>query len=214
MKTALIAGASGLVGTEVLKLLVASNRYDKVKAIVRSELDLKHEKVEQIQLDFTKLENSGHDLAADDVFCCLGTTMAKAKSQERFRLVDYHYPVSLAHVAKAFGAKQFLMVSALGANKNASVFYNRVKGEAEESISTIRLNSIHFFRPSLLLGPRRESRSAEDAAKVFYKIFGFLIPDKYKAIDAKQVAWSMLRFAELEEKGIFFHESKEMLHLK
>jgi len=105
-----------------------------------------------------------------------------------------------------------MLVSALGADKDAAIFYNKVKGELEEALTKFAFKAIHIFRPSLLLGQRVEKRSGEDAAKVFYKIFGSLIPDKYKAIHAEKVAKAMRHFATQEQRGAFIHESREMQH--
>jgi uncharacterized protein YbjT (DUF2867 family) len=209
MKTALVAGSTGLIGNQLLKILLESNRYDVVKAITRHDLAITHAKLVQLKIDFANLSEY-KDLQADDVFCCLGTTMAKAKSKEKFQLVDLTYPVELAKAAQALGSKQYLLVSALGADKKSSIYYNRIKGEVEAEIQKFKFESIHIFRPSLLLGSRSESRPGEDAAKIFYKFFGFLLPGKYKAVDAEKVARAMLHFASKEERGIFIHESMEL----
>jgi uncharacterized protein YbjT (DUF2867 family) len=210
MKTALVAGSTGLIGSYLLEILLESERYDRVKAATRSDLAISHPKLVQIRIDYSKLESYTPELKADDVFCCLGTTMAKAKSKEKFREVDYEFPLKLANEASRHGAKQFLIVSALGADKKSSVYYNRVKGELEHSVSRLDFQAIHMFRPSLLLGPRAEKRPGEEAAKLFYKIFWFMLPDKYKAIHAKKVAKAMVHYAAVEQKGVFIHESREM----
>jgi uncharacterized protein YbjT (DUF2867 family) len=212
MKTALVAGSTGLIGSYLLQLLLADQQYDIVKALTRSELNISHPKLIQIKTDYKNLSDFNSELNADDVFCCLGTTMAKAKSKEKFREVDYEFPLKLAKEAFERGAKQFLVISALGADKNSSIYYNRVKGELEDVISKLNFHSIHIFRPSLLLGPRTESRPGEEAAKLFYKIFWFLLPDKYKAIHAQKVAKAMIHFAANKQNGIFIHESREMQH--
>ncbi len=209
MKTALIAGSSGLIGSQLLSLLIESPVYDKVVALTRVDLT-PHPKLVQVKGDFKTIGKNTTSWAVDDVFCCLGTTMAKAGSKEKFREVDFDYPLLIAHSTYSLGAKQFLLVSALGADKNAAVFYNRVKGEIEEAISAVGFRCVHIFRPSLLLGPRTESRSAEDAAKFFYRIFGFLIPRKYKAIEAAKVAKAMIHFAAEEKSGNFIHESTDL----
>lgn len=205
MKTALVAGATGLIGEQLLRLLLQSDQYDKVIALVRREIT-DHPKLEQRTIDLGD-EKDYEGLKADDVFCCLGTTIKKAGSKENFRKVDLHYPLILAQAMKHNGAKQYLIVTALGANKNSSIFYNQVKGEVEDAISKIGFDSIHIFRPSLLIGDRKEKRSAEDAAKWFYKVFGFLIPSKYKGINVSKIARAMLALAAEHERGIFIHES-------
>jgi uncharacterized protein YbjT (DUF2867 family) len=208
MKTALIAGATGLIGKQLLQLLLQDSYYEKVKAITRKPLDVKHPKLDNLVLDFEKL--TGADLKADDVFCCLGTTIRIAKTKEAFRKVDYSYPLELAHATKNLGGKQYLLVSALGADKNSSIFYNKVKGEIEEAIGHLDFHSTHIFRPSLLLGDRTEQRAGEGAATTFFKLFGFLITVKYKAIDSAKIARAMLAFAKTNDPGFYFHESKEL----
>ncbi len=209
MKTALLAGSTGLIGKQLLELLLESEQYKQVIALTRKDLP-QHPKLVQLKIDFEKLTDYSNSLIADDVFCCLGTTMATAGSKEKFYKVDFHYPFVLAKTAYAAGAKQYLLVSALGADKKSSIYYNKVKGEVEEAVTSVGFGTIHIFRPSLLTGPREESRSGESAAKVFYKIFGFLIPQKYKAIDSLKVAKAMLQLASQNKKGNFIHESKEL----
>ena len=209
-KTALIAGSTGLIGSQLLQLLLDSDRYSHVIALTRQDLPLQHSKLTQLKIDFSKLGESLDDFAADDIYCCLGTTMAKAGTKENFYQVDFYYPLLLAKSGKQRGAKQYMLVSALGADKNSSIYYNQVKGEIEEAVTKEHFEATHIFRPSLLLGDRSEQRTGEDAARIFYKIFGFLIPKKYKAIDSANVARAMLHFASQEQKGIHIHESKDL----
>lgn len=209
MKTALIAGSTGLIGKQLLQLLLKSDRYGKVIALTRNDLPA-HPKLEIVKVEFAKLTEWSNALVADDVFCCLGTTMAKAGSKDNFYQVDFFYPLLIAKTSQSRGAKQYLLVSALGASKESSIYYNRVKGEVEEAISQIPFKTIHIFRPSLLLGPRQEKRSGENAAKIFYQIFGFIIPRKYKAIQSSKVARAMMQLASEEQPGIFIHESGEL----
>lgn len=208
-KSALLVGATGLIGSQLLDLLLNDSSYDRVLVVTRKPLSKSDSRVINTVMDFDQLSNDT-DLTADDVFCCLGTTIRKVKTQDAFRKVDFEYPLQVARLARARGARHFSLVSALGANAKSSIFYNRVKGETEDAISHLNFRSLHIFRPSLLLGPRQESRSGEDAAKVFYKIFGFLIPTKYKGIESIKVAKAMLAYAKSDEPGIFFHESAEL----
>jgi len=210
MKTALVAGSTGLIGSQLLQLLLNSDCYAKVIALTRQDLPLLHPKLVQVKVDFGKLGEYNDELKADDVFCCLGTTMAKAGSKENFNQVDFYFPLLLAKTSYSRGGRQFLIVSALGADTDSSIYYNRVKGEMEEAVSQVGFETLHIFRPSLLLGPRTEKRSGEDAAKFFYKFFGFLIPKKYKAIDALKVARAMLHVAIVETKGTHIHESGDL----
>jgi len=183
MKVALLAGGTGLIGSQLLQLLVESPRYSKIKCLSRGGLPVYHEKIEIIKTDGGNLNELSPLIKADDVFCCLGTTIKKAKTETAFRKVDFEYPLHLANLAKASGASQFLLVSSLGADSSSSVFYNRVKGEVEEAIDAVRFESYHIFRPSLLLCQRSEERSGEDAVKIFFKLFSVLVPGKYMVID-------------------------------
>jgi uncharacterized protein YbjT (DUF2867 family) len=136
--------------------------------------------------------------------------MAKAGSRDKFYEVDFTYPLKLADATHAIGAQQFLLVSALGADKGSAIYYNRVKGEIEEALRKTGFKTLHIFRPSLLLGPRGEKRAGEDAAKTLYRFIGFLIPKKYRAIDARTVAHAMLVSASGEQQGVFIHESQQI----
>ena len=206
-KTAIIAGATGLIGSYLLELLLKSERYEKVIVLTRRSLNSQNEKLQEVLTDLQSLEEHASIIKADDVFCCLGTTMSNAGSKEKFYAVDFTYPYELAKICKANGARQFLLVSAMGAKKNSFVYYNRVKGEIEEAIRTIDFDATHIFRPSLLLGPRKEKRAGEDAAKTFYKYMGWLLPQNYKGIEAEKVAKAMLHFASKEETGYSIHHS-------
>lgn len=207
MKVALLAGGTGLIGSYLLQLLVDDATYSKVKCLTRNTLHIQHEKIEVIKTDGINLPEIASLLKADDVYCCLGTTIKKARTKEAFRKIDFDYPLHLAQQSKEAGATQFLLVSALGADPATSVFYNKTKGEVEEAIAAVGFEAYHVFRPSLLLGSREEERSGEDAAKIFFKYFGFLVPAKYKAIDASKVARAMISMAKKQGKGIFVYES-------
>jgi uncharacterized protein YbjT (DUF2867 family) len=206
-KVALLAGATGLIGSQLLELLLADSTYSKIIALSRRPLAIANSKVENIVVEIDQLDRYQHQLKADDVFCCLGTTMKQAGSKAAFRKVDYEYPLLLAKILKANGAQQYLLVSALGANKSSSIFYNQVKGEIEEAITSVGFTALHILRPSLLVGPRKEKRSGEDAAQIVYKFFGFLIPKKYKALESIKVARAMQAIAREKHSGIFVYES-------
>ncbi len=209
-KTALLAGSTGLIGGQLLQLLLNDDHYSSVVAISRKPLSISNPKLINLVCELHDLSNHRDQLKADDVFCCLGTTIKKAKSKEAFRAVDLEAPLQLAKISKVQGAKKFLLISSLGANKNSGIFYNQVKGEVEEAIKQVEFDSFHILRPSLLLGPRPEERTGEDAAKFFYKVFGFLVPKKYQAIESTKVVQAMLTFARLEQPGNFIHESDEL----
>ena len=210
MRTALLAGSTGLIGKQLLELLLSDPHYTAVKAISRKPLAIQHAKLQNIVSDLDTLTEHHDQLKADDVFCCLGTTIKQAGSQAAFRKVDYDYPLELAKLTKNQGATQFLIITALGSDAKSGIFYNQVKGEVEQAIDAVGFDSYHIFRPSLLLGERTEKRAGEGAATVVYKALGFMIPLKYKAIDSAKVAKAMLHFAQQNSKGKFIHESKEL----
>ncbi|MEQ9593430.1 MAG: oxidoreductase [Cyclobacteriaceae bacterium] len=210
MKTALVAGATGLAGRQLVSMLVENERYEVIKCLTRRPVEYESAKIINVVTDLDSLIDQKNDLKADDIFCCLGTTMKVAGSKEAFRKVDFDYALQLAKLCREQGATQFLLVSALGADSDSKVFYNQVKGEVEAAISKVDFQSFHIFRPSLLLGPRSEQRAGEKAAKVVMKFFDFLIPKKYKAIDSNKVAKAMLRNAAQDLPGKHIHESHEM----
>lgn len=210
-KTALIAGASGLIGAQLLPLLLASDRYSKVIMVGRRPVLLVHPKLEQRVLDFDRLEENAMSLIADDVYCCLGTTMRLAGSKQSFYRVDYLYVVTLAALTARNFAAQLLLVSAMGADPTSRIYYNRVKGETEEAVRRLPFRAIHVFRPSLLLGKRDEKRLGERVGAVLLGVLSPLLAGplrKYRAVPAVAVAHAMLRAAEDESSGIQVHPSE------
>lgn len=196
MKTALVVGASGLIGKHLTNKLLASNYYEKVSVIVRKPLNIIHPKLEQIVMDFDNLDAS--KIVADDIFCCLGTTMKQAGSKEAFHKVDFTYPLNFAKAGLVNGAKQFLFVSSMGADEKSLVYYSRVKGEIEKALSDLHYSTLIIVRPSMLAGERENPRMGEKIGKVFMEFFAPLMPDKYKVIAGEKVAQAML---ELAQKG-------------
>lgn len=216
MRTALIVGATGLVGKACLYQLLDNAAYTRVLALVRKPLAIKNHKLQQLVINFDELHQQYSEFVADDVYCCLGTTIKVAGSQEKFRKVDFDYPLQLAEMALKNGAQQFLLVSAMGANMDSSIFYNRVKGEVEQAIGDLHYASFKVFRPSLLLGNRTEFRLGEQLAKVLMKGLGFLFIGplkKYKAIEGVKVAQAMVAAALLNGKGKVVYENNQLFEL-
>jgi uncharacterized protein YbjT (DUF2867 family) len=210
MAVALIAGTTGLVGNLLLGELLASDAYDQVIALSRKPLANSHPKLVNRVIDFDNLAAHAHELKADDIFCCLGTTIRQAGSQAAFRKVDHDYPLQLARITKEQGARQFLLVTAMGSDKSSSIFYNRVKGEVEEAIGQLGFEAYHIFQPSMLLGERTEQRAGESVGKKVMVALDFLIPKKYKAIEALRVAHGMHRIALQRKAGRHIHDSAEL----
>lgn len=212
-KTALIAGASGLVGSFCLRLLLQSDRYFKVIAIGRTALPMQHPKLEQVLVDFDNLEAHKYSLIADDIFCCLGTTIKKAGSKDNFYKVDYTYVVKLAAVTAKSFASQFLVVSALGAKAGSAIFYSRVKGQMENAIKPMPFLAVLIFQPSLLLGPRPEKRMGEKIAGLAMRVlnFAFVGPlRKYRPVTAEEVAQAMLYVAMQDGAGVRTHDTEKI----
>jgi len=215
-KSALVLGASGLVGGHCLDLLLADPTYAQVRVLVRSPLPHQNAKLQQHLCDFTQLEKYADLIRAQEVFCCLGTTIKKAGSQAAFRQVDFEYPRAGAELAVRNGAEQFLLVTALGASARSSIFYNQVKGELEVAMQKLPFRALHIFRPSLLLGRRGEFRRGEKIGEVLMKPLSFLLRGswrKYRPIFARAVATAMVNVAKMNLAGYHIYESDRMQEL-
>ena len=195
MKTALIAGATGLVGGELLSILLNRPEYLRVVALVRRPLPLNHPNLQQLVVDFDRLPEQADAFRVDDVYCCLGTTIKKAGSQAAQRRVDYEYPLAMARLAAGQGARRYMLVSSMGADSKSAVFYSRVKGDVEAAVAATGVPAVHIFRPSLLLGQRQEHRIGERIAVVLSPVFGPLLPARYRPIQAADVARAMVNVA-------------------
>ncbi|KAA9332146.1 NAD-dependent epimerase/dehydratase family protein [Hymenobacter busanensis] len=212
-KTALIAGATGLVGSYLLPLLLQSDRYAKVISVGRRPLPMVHPKLEQRVVDFEQLETQRLSLIADDVYCCLGTTMRQAGSKEAFYKVDYLYVVKLAALTAANFAAQFMVVSAMGADPASRFYYNRVKGDMEAAVRQAPFRAVHIFRPSLLLGQRSQQRLGEKIGAVVLRLINPLLIgplQHYRAVPAAAVAQAMLNAARQEGGGVRTYLSAEI----
>lgn len=209
-RTALLAGSSGLVGGHCLRLLLDDDAYRSVKILVRRELPLRHPKLEQHIVDYEHLAGRDELFRVDDVFCCLGTTIARAGSQEAFARVDRDYPIAIAQRAVANEAKQFLLVSSLGADPASRIFYSRMKGQVEEGVRALALESVLIFRPSMLLGRRSERRLQDTLARPAVRAISFFLVGrlrKYRAIQAEAVARAMVFIAKQHRIGVHIYES-------
>ena len=215
-KSALLVGASGLVGGELLNCLLISPEYKKVIILVRKPLGLKNSKVEERVIEFDDLALYKDCFKVNDVFCCLGTTIKKAKSQDAFKKVDVEYSLKIARLAKEMGAEKFLVISSMGANPKSPVFYSRMKGLLEQEIKEIGIRSTHIFRPSLLLGNRKEFRLGESVSAFLTEGISFIFVGslkKYKPIAAKTVATGMYKAAQRKSEGIYTYLSAEIAEM-
>lgn len=211
--TALLLGATGLVGGHVLDLLLADPAYRRVTVLTRRPLARMDPKLDQRTADFDRLRDHEISFAVDDVFCCLGTTIAQAGSQDAFRRVDHDYVVEAARLASEHGGRRFLLVSAAGADAGSRIFYNRVKGEAEEAVRALPLHGAAFLRPSLLLGERAERRTGESVAQRVMPALDWMLVGplrRYRSIHASTVARAMVRLAKQGVQGVQVVESDEI----
>lgn len=211
-KTTALIGATGLIGSHILALLLEDESFGSVRVLVRRPLPVSHPKLEVIMIDFnnpvafrTAIEG------CNAVFCAVGTTNAKVKGdKDAYRKIDYDIPVNAARFSAETGVKQFLLVSSVGADAGGGNFYLRLKGEVEENVKTLNIPSISIFRPSMLLGKRNESRPMETVAQAISKPLAFLFPAKYKPIKARDVARAMIAASKINTPGFQVYHYQEM----
>jgi uncharacterized protein YbjT (DUF2867 family) len=203
---AVVAGGTGLIGSHLLELLSADAAYTNVVALARRPVKDLGSKVRWVVTNFDDEKELLKSVrGADVVFCCLGTTIKKAKTKEAFRKVDFDYVINLANAALAAGCKKFLVVSAIGSDPNSKVFYSRVKGEMENALKTIGFEQLSIFQPSMLTGARSEFRFGERIGIGIAKLIAPLMLGglrKYRPIQARNVARSMVTVAKRDMKGI------------
>lgn len=216
-RTAMIAGASGLTGSQLVKFLCENETYEKVTIIVRNAISFSHPKL------VTKVKNLNQVtkddfVGVDDFFCCLGTTMKKAGSKEAFEQVDLIAPIQMGKFAQSQGAKHMLVISAMGANPESNVYYNRVKGTMEDKVLMLTLPHVSIFRPSLLTGNREEFRLGECFGEIAMTLLkpAFLGPlKKYRSIEAKQVAFAMMKIAlRTPSRTVAIYDSEAIAQIK
>lgn len=210
-RVALVAGATGLVGREILAILLADKRYRRVHVLGRRTTDLQHPKLEQHVVDFTRLPSLP---AIDDVFIALGTTIKVAGSQEAFRAIDFDAALAVARAGIAAGATKLGAISALGASPKSSVFYSRVKGEAEQALAQCGYHSLVLARPAMLAGDRealgQPVRSGERMGLAFTRALRPLIPTNYRSIAAADVAAALVQAVHTGTAGVRYLESGTM----
>ncbi|MBU1568043.1 MAG: NAD(P)H-binding protein [Proteobacteria bacterium] len=216
-KKALLVGATGLVGNLVLQLLLKNSFYSEITILVRNRFIQTHRKLKVIETDFTHLDEKLNHVSSKDIFCCLGTTIKKAGSEEAFKKVDYSLVLEVAKLIRKQGAEQFIVISAMGANSSSKFFYNRIKGEMEEALKELGYPCLRIVRPSLLLGHRDEFRLAERIGIImspFWKLFLVGSLKKYCPVEAKTVARFMVKVAneELIEDGCVYENDLILQH--
>ena len=206
MKTALIIGSTGLIGSHLQELLLENDEYEKIITFVKRDSGIRHPKLKQHIINFDKPETYKELIVGDDFFCTIGTTIKNAGSKDAFRKVDFEYPKEFATIALQNNVKQFLIISSLGADANSGNFYLKTKGEIQDFLRECNFESVTVLQPSLLLGNRKEFRLGEKITSFFMKLFSFIFIGsikKYKPIQAEDVAKAMVSIAQKNHKG--FH---------
>ncbi|AXT61504.1 NAD-dependent epimerase/dehydratase family protein [Aquimarina sp. AD10] len=205
-KTAIILGATGLTGSILLKMLIEDTRYHKIKLFSRKGCGITHPKIEEHLIDMLQLRDQAEKFTADEVFCCIGTTNAKTPNKELYHQIDYGIPVSAARLCKTNTINTLIIVSALGADSESRIFYNRTKGEMEKAVLEFDISKTHILQPSLIAGKRNEKRFGEYFFKIVMKIMNslFLGPlKKYRSIHPETIVSAMIWLANHE-----FNEQK------
>ena len=214
-RKALIVGASGLVGRYCLQALLAEQRYSEVTALVRRSLLLEHPKLKKRVVDFEHIKQVVPEIEADDIFCCLGSTIKKAGSRQAFRKTDVSLVVAIAELMRSQGAEQFVVISAMGADTQSRFFYNRIKGEMEAAVQLLEYPCLRIIRPSLLLGSRDEFRFAEKLGIYLAPVLKVLLRgamEKYRPVEAETVARFMVSVAGKQPiSGIHVYESNMII---
>ncbi|MGN1401474.1 MAG: NAD-dependent epimerase/dehydratase family protein [Bacillus sp. (in: firmicutes)] len=212
-KKALVGGATGLVGSHLVKILLSAEEYEEVRVIVRRPIGIDHPKLKETVVDFDRLGMYAELFSVDDVFCCLGTTIKKAKTREAMLKIDSDYPLQMAALAVEQGAGQFLIISSMSADPDSKIWYSRMKGKLEGRLKKFPELSVSVLRPSLLLGKRDEFRLGESAGAVLYKILSPFMKGplrKYRAVQGETVARAMYRIAVKGKVGYTVYPSDEI----
>lgn len=210
-RTANVLGASGLVGYSLVNKLLFHSEYEKVRIFVRRKTGVIHENLEEKIIDFDKPESWKHLVQGDVLFSTLGTTIKTAKTKEKQYLVDFTYQYEFARAAAENGVPNYVLVSSMGANPKSSVFYSRMKGELEESVSKLNFSKILIFRPSILDGDRREKRTSEKIGLVISRFLTRFILKKYRPTPIPILTSKMIRLSVDQIEGFRIIEGIEIL---
>jgi uncharacterized protein YbjT (DUF2867 family) len=211
-KTALLFGATGAVGSQVLHLLINDHRYDRIVVFSRKVIPIEHPKLEIILDAMSDLDRIAEKIRGDDLFCCIGTTSRKAGSREAFRKVDLDIPVNLARIASGNGVDGFIVISSIGAGNKKTGFYLAVKTEMEEQVIQYDFKRMAIVRPSLLISNRDEFRFGEEAGKALNSLLGWAMKGnlkKYQGIRTDDMARAMIEIMNMEQPQLTW-ESDEL----
>ena len=215
MKTALLFGASGLVGGHLLNKLIKDNYYSKIKIFVRSEPKISDPKIEIIRTDFNNLQNHKEDIKGDDCFLCIGTTKQNSPDKNEYRRVELEMPKEIAQIAKSNSINAFVFISSGYADPKSSGDYLKFKGQVEEELKSLNFTRLGIMRPSFLMGKRKEKRIGEKIGILVFKLLSPLLLGplkKMKPINSEIVAKAMVAFAQSDTQKNTF-ESNEILKI-
>ena len=217
MKKAILFGASGFVGSNLLHQLLNNPDYEKVTIVVRKDSGISHPKLKTLTGDYNSLRKLKGDIVADEIFIALGTTKRNTPDAAVYYQIDHDYPVLAAKIAKENGVKSVFIVTAVGANANSGVSYVKTKGEIERDIIALNFEHTHIFRPSMILGTRKENRPLEKSLIKFWSVLNPILAgnylNKYKGIDGKNIAKAMNNSAKNQLEKVKIYEWKEMNNL-
>jgi uncharacterized protein YbjT (DUF2867 family) len=216
--TAVVIGASGLTGGYLVEELLKDDGFGRIRILVRRPLQISHHKLQQQVVNFDDLKDFSKKIGEGDmIFCCIGTTRKKVKGDNTaYEKIDFKIPFNTARIGIALNYKKFLIVSSVGANGHSSNFYLKLKGKTENAIRQFGFESIYFFRPSMLLGERKELRRGEKILQTITKVVSLLLfgpLKKYHAINAKDVAAAMVKAGKQNNPGVHYFEYAEIMNL-
>ncbi len=212
-KKAILFGASGFVGSYLLGELLKNADYEKVTIVVRKNLNISHPKLITLVGDYRSLPDLKVDMVADEIFIALGTTKETTPNKDEYYQIDHDYPVLAAKIARQNGTTSVFVITAVGPNANSNIFYIKTKGEVERDILALDFEHTNIFRPSMIMGSRKESRSFE---KILIKTFSIINPvfigklNRFRGINGKDIAKAMVNAAKNQSEKVRIYHWKEM----
>ena len=209
-KMALVAGATGAVGCEIVRGLCENENYDKIIVWARRELNFSHEKLETQIIDFDEIKDMP-PREIDEIFCALGTTMKQAGSRGQFYKVDVSYPVNIAKWGIASGARRFALISSQGANERSRFFYLRAKGKAEKKIAALGFKSLQIARLPAIKSEREQVRMGELFTIWLFGLLPKFILTNYRPMSAKDIATAVIAAAQTDTKGVQIYHPREFI---
>jgi len=213
-KTALVIGATGMVGTQLVQLLLKDNRFEKVILFVRRNSKINHQKVTEHIIEFDRPESWQHLVVGDVLFSALGTTISKAGTKQKQHEIDFTYQHSFAKAAATNGVNTYVLISSAGANPDSNIFYSRMKGELEEAVKKLSFPFIHIIRPGLLTGDRNEFRLGERLAAPILSLLKHIPPlKKFRPIHAEVVARAMVNASFIQKENLNYYTLGEVFEL-